>query len=136
MAVHMSPDEQEIRRLVETWARATREGDIQTVLTLMADDVVFLVCGQPPMTGRAAFEAAARAQSRGNPDARPRVEGSSEIQELTILGDWAYMWTRLRVEITPTQGPSVTRAGHTLSILRKESGKWLLARDANLLGPG
>jgi len=29
----------------------------------------------------------------------------------------------------------MTRAGHTLSILRKENGRWLLARDANLLSP-
>jgi hypothetical protein len=27
----------------------------------------------------------------------------------------------------------MTRAGHTLSILRKEGGKWLLTRDANML---
>jgi len=28
---------------------------------------------------------------------------------------------------------SLTRAGHTLSILRRENGRWLLARDASLL---
>jgi hypothetical protein len=29
----------------------------------------------------------------------------------------------------------MTRSGHTLSILRKQEGKWLLARDANMLAP-
>jgi hypothetical protein len=27
----------------------------------------------------------------------------------------------------------MTRAGHTLSILKKERGRWVLARDANML---
>jgi ketosteroid isomerase-like protein len=43
------------------------------------------------------------------------------------------MWTWLSVIATPPQGRPVTRAGHTLSILRKENGKWRLARDANML---
>ena len=46
------------------------------------------------------------------------------------------MWTRLTVLVTPHGGgKAVARAGHTLSILRKENGKWLLSRDANLLSP-
>jgi uncharacterized protein (TIGR02246 family) len=42
----MERDEQEIRQLVATWMAATKAGDIDTVLRLMADDVVFLVAGQ------------------------------------------------------------------------------------------
>jgi hypothetical protein len=29
----------------------------------------------------------------------------------------------------------MTRAGHTLSVLNKQNGKWMLARDANMLAP-
>ena len=36
----MKTDEQAIRDLVVTWLDATKRGDIATVLTLMADDVV------------------------------------------------------------------------------------------------
>ncbi|HEX6999208.1 MAG TPA: SgcJ/EcaC family oxidoreductase [Gammaproteobacteria bacterium] len=129
----MSDDERAIRQLVATWMEATKAGDADTVLGLMADDVVFLVPGQAPMVGKAAFEAAARAAPAGE---RPRFEGESEIQEIRVLGDWAYMWTRLTVTVTPPGGaPPFTRAGHTLSVLRKEGGRWLLARDANLLTP-
>ena len=103
-----------------------------TVLTLMADDVVFLVPGQPPMR-KADFARAARAQADG---AAPRIEGHSEIQEIEVAGDWAFMWTKLSVVATPADGsPAIERAGHTLTVLRKENGKWLLARDANLLAP-
>ena len=37
----MTSDEQAIRRLVALWHSATAAGDVDTVLGLMADDVVF-----------------------------------------------------------------------------------------------
>jgi ketosteroid isomerase-like protein len=65
----MGSDEDLIRELVKKWLAASEAGDVETVLSLMADDVVFLV------------------------------------------------------------------PGPTLSILEKRNGRWLLARDANMLGP-
>ena len=129
----MNQAEQEIRQLVATWAEATKNGDTQTVLSLMADDVVFLVAGQPPMLGKAAFEAASNAQANAK-GTRPQFEATNEIQEIKIFEDWAFMWTRLKVVVTSPDGsPPMIREGHTLSVLRKESGKWVLARDANML---
>jgi uncharacterized protein (TIGR02246 family) len=58
----MQNDEHEIRQLVSTWMAASKAGDIETVLSLMSDDVVFLVPGQPVMR-KADFAAAARSQS-------------------------------------------------------------------------
>ena len=128
----MQDDEQEIRQLVSTWMAASKAGDVETVLSLMADDVVFLVPGRPVMR-KADFAAAARAQA--GPDG-PKFDGSSEIQEIKILGDWAFMWARLTVVVTPPGGaPSMTRAGHTLTLFKKQGGKWVLARDANMLAP-
>jgi uncharacterized protein (TIGR02246 family) len=129
----MQNDEQEILQLVEAWMVATKSGDIKPVLNLITEDVVFLVAGQPPMIGKSAFAAAAKAQaSHGS----VQLDGTSEIQEIKVIGEWAFMRTYLSVTITPPGGGEpMTRAGHTLSILRKENGKWLLARDANLLSP-
>lgn len=127
----MQTDEQAIRELTATWMTATKAGDIETVLSLMADDVVFLIAGQPPMTGKASYAAAARPKPNQPP---PQIDGTSEIQEIKVLGDWAFMWTKLKVVMTPPGGAMpVTRAGNTLTILQKQNGKWLLARDANLL---
>ena len=129
----MQNDEQEIRQLVETWMIATKRGDIETVLSLMAEDVVFLVAGQPPMIGKSAFAEAAKAQASHGP---VQFDGRSEIQEIKVFGEWAFIWTKLTVTITlPGGAAPMTRAGHTLSILKKQNGKWLLARDANLLAP-
>lgn len=52
----MASDEQAIRDTVARWHRATAVGAIATVLSLMADDAVFLVAGKPPMKGRGTFE--------------------------------------------------------------------------------
>ena len=60
--------------------------------------------------------------------------GTSEIQEIKILGDWAYMWASLTVVVTPPGGGRpITRKGHTLSVLQKQNGRWVLVRDANML---
>lgn len=58
----MKTDEAEIRQLVRTWMHATQAGDVKTVLSLMTDDVVFLVPGRPPMQNDE-FARAAKARS-------------------------------------------------------------------------
>jgi uncharacterized protein (TIGR02246 family) len=63
------------------------------------------------------------------------IDGTSDIRELQILGDWAFLRNYLDLTITPPGGAApVRRSGYTLTILRKElDGRWVLARDANLL---
>lgn len=128
----MTADEQEIRQVVATWMSATKAGDLATVLSLMTDDVVFLVVGQQPF-GKQQFAAAMKPASAGMP--LPLIDGRSEIQEICVSGDHAYMWSRLSVEVTPPGGVTTKRAGHTLSVFRREGSRWRLARDANLLSP-
>ncbi|MDC8757155.1 YybH family protein [Janthinobacterium fluminis] len=128
----MSQDERAIRQLIATWLRASRDGDIEQVLALMAPDVLFLVPGQEPMLGRETFADGLRGLLRTQ-----RIEADSEVEEVVVAGDMAYCRTRLSVRIVPAQGGAATqRAGHTLSILRKGAdGAWRLTRDANLLMP-
>ncbi len=122
----MTQDEKAIRELVDTWMAATRAKDLDTILSLMSDDMLFLVPGQPPF-GKKEFEAG----SRSAPDYK--FEGSAEILEMKILGDWAWIRNKIDVSITmPGQAP-MKKSGYTLSILRKENGKWRLTRDANLV---
>jgi uncharacterized protein (TIGR02246 family) len=123
----MTDDERAIRELVATWMAASQAGDVATVLGLMADDVVFMVPGREPF-GKEAFAAASQSMKD------IRFQGSYDIREIKVLGDWAYLRNYITLTITPPGGEPVRRAGYTLSILRKEpSGKWVLARDANLV---
>jgi uncharacterized protein (TIGR02246 family) len=128
----MHDDESAIRDVISTWIAATRDGDHATVLDLMTEDVVFLRAGSAPMIGKPAFAATMQ-----GPDGAgaARIEARSEIRELQVHGDWAHAWTHLTVVVTASGAPPVTRAGDTLSLFRKQDGRWRLARDANLLAP-
>ena len=122
-------DETAIRQVIETWLAATRSGDLSTILTLMTDDVVFMVPGQEPF-GKDGFIASFKSL------ANAQVEATSDIVELKLLGDWAYIRNHLDLKIASPDGGQAHRAGYTLTLLRKETdGQWRLARDANLLAP-
>jgi uncharacterized protein (TIGR02246 family) len=122
----MNDDERAIRQLIDTWMKASKAGDTTTILGLMTDDIVFMVPGREPF-GKKDFAGAAEAMKD------LRIDGRSDIRELKILGDWAYLRNQIEVTITPAGGPPVRRAGYTLTLLRKENGAWRVARDANLL---
>lgn len=128
----MPSDEDQIRQVVATWLAATKAGDTDTVLGLMTEDVVFLVPGRPPMR-KAEFAELSRVPV-GSP--RPSIESTAEIQEVQVSGDLAFIQAKLSVVVAPPGATQpVERAGHTLTVFRREGGKWLLARDANLLAP-
>ena len=124
----MTEDERAIRQVVETWMEASQAGDGDTVLSLMAEDVVFMTPGREPF-GREVFEAAAAA-----PPPRGQIQGTNEIVELQVLGDWAFTRNRIDLTMTPPRGEPVRRGGYTLTLFHKGAdGRWRLARDANLL---
>ena len=140
----MLTEEQLIRDVIDTWMHATAKGDIAEILKLMDEDAVFLVAGQPPMRGRDAFASGFKKALE-----KFRLEATSEIQEVQLMGDWAYCWNHLTVTMTPIGPPigtpigtpidkggsPVRRSGNVLTIFRKQSsGDWVLFRDANLLG--
>jgi len=124
-------DQQAIRDVIQTWMEATARGDIDRVLSLMAEDVVFLTAGNAPMRGRDAFAAASRAMA-----GKIRFDGRSDVQEIVVSGDYAYVWNNLQVTATPHGGEPMRRSGPVLSVFRRErDGRWVLFRDANMLAP-
>jgi uncharacterized protein (TIGR02246 family) len=128
----MSSDEQQIRDLIAEWMRASAADDLDAVLALMSEDVVFLGPGRPPMRGRDAF-ARASASIRG----RARIVGESDIQEVQVVGDLAWCWNELTITVTPAGGGTPARlVGPALSVLRRQpDGRWTIVRDANMVVP-
>ena len=95
--------------------RATEEGNLETVLSLIAEDAVFFLPDQPPMRGREAFAATLRSAL-----GQVRIEGKPDIQEIHVAGDYAFCWNQLSLTATPLQGGSAQRrAGPTLSVFAK-----------------
>lgn len=126
----MTTDEQQIRGLVEMWLSATAAGNVDAVLELMAPDAMFMMAGQPPMVGREAF-----ARSLAKVLSDNVIQSVSDIQEIVVCGDLAYVRTKLAVTITSKHGKTpMIRNGDTMSILRRDAdGRWRLTRDANML---
>jgi uncharacterized protein (TIGR02246 family) len=120
-------DDRAIRDLVRTWMSASKSGDLSTVLGLIADDAIFIVPGRAPF-GKDAFAAASQVQSNAG------FEGTSDIQEIRIFGDWAFLRNPITVTTSTSDEQSNQCSGYTLTILRKlPSGHWVLFRDANLM---
>lgn len=127
----MDHDESAIRAVQSDWFRVTASGDVARLRTLVADDVVFLTRGRPPL-GLEEFVAEFEAGLR-----QVRISCDGEYEEVVVAGDVAFARGRLAVAVTPLSGEPVKRlAGYTLSVFRRRAdGKWVLARDANLLSP-
>jgi uncharacterized protein (TIGR02246 family) len=122
----MNEDEGAIHELVDRWITATKAGDTNTVLDLIADDALFMV--RSGMFGKEAF----RAGSESLKDSK--IEGTAEIREIHVDGNWAWIRNHIDLIVTPAGGEPVKRTGPALTILKKDAdGRWKLFRDANLV---
>src|SRR6202521_4641696 len=96
--LQMGSDEQAIREVHTTWIDAVNAGDLVRLLSLMADDVVFLNPGQAPF-GRDGF-------SRGfsDPHQQARIYCISELENVVVVGEVAYTLSRDSLSVTPRAG--------------------------------
>jgi uncharacterized protein (TIGR02246 family) len=79
---------------MDEWRRLTAAGDIDGLLSLSADDVVFLTPGNPPIT-KTDFAAGFREVS-----AKARIEAMQDVKEIRASGDIAVAWSHLTVVLT------------------------------------
>jgi uncharacterized protein (TIGR02246 family) len=127
----MGPDERAIREIHSTWIDAINSGDLACLLSLMADDVVFLNPSQAPI-GRDGFSPGFSAAHQ-----QARINCLSELEDVVVAGEVAYTWSRDSLSVTPIAGGEAAQlAGHRITVYRKQpDGRWLLARDAHTLCP-
>ena len=125
----MGTDEEEIREVHSAWINAVNAGDLACLLTLMADDAVFLNPGQAPL-GRDGFSANFSVAHQ-----QVRIRCLSELEEVVVVGEVAYTRSRDALYVTPRAGGQATQlAGYRMSVYREQpEGRWLLARDAHTL---
>ncbi|WP_428936756.1 YybH family protein [Fontivita pretiosa] len=125
----MGPDQRAIRQVHSTWIDAVNAGDLACLLSLMADDVVFLNPGHEPF-GRDGFSAGFGAAHQ-----RARIHCISDLEEIVVVGQVAYTRSRDSLSVIPRAGGEAMQlAGHRLTVYRQQpDGRWLLARDAHTL---
>lgn len=131
----MEGDESAIRAWQEKWMQLSMAGEVDAMADLMSDDVVFYVVGRAPIRGRREFLELMRAGV-----GKVEMESTATMEEVTIVGDVAYCASHLRVSMRPAgdagAGGGMRRAGYAISILRRrDDGRWVLVRDANMLSP-
>ena len=120
-------DKQAIRNAVNRWLEASKQGDVKTLLSLLADDVIFITPEREPF-GKEAF-ASGSDEMKGM-----KMEPDIDIKEIEVAGDWAWMRSFLKVTFTPTGGNATKHSGHILTIFQKQpDGHWVIKRDANFV---
>ena len=129
----MGLDERAIRGVHSAWIDAVNAGDLGRLLTLMADDCLFLSPGQAPL-GRDGFSPGFSAAHQ-----QARIHCVSELEDIVVVGEVAYTLSRDSLSVIPRDsgeagGEAAQLAGHRITVYRKQSdGRWLLARDAHTL---
>lgn len=122
-------DKQAIRHMVKQWLEASKQGDTNTLLSLLADDVIFITPGKEPF-GKEAFAGG------GDEMKHMQMEADIDIKEIEVAGDWGWMRSFLKVSFTPAGGNQTKLAGHVLTVLQKQpDGCWVIKRDANFVKP-
>lgn len=118
-------DEQAIDKLVARRQLVVQRGDATALAQLFTDDAIIMPTNRPSIVGTMAIR---KWQSAFADEFELAAELSTE--EITVVGDWAYV--RIRVSGTLTRrlgGDPTTINGKELALLQRQSdGKWKFAR--------
>ena len=125
----MASDEREIRTVHSSWIDAVNTGDLARLLTLLAEDVVFLTPGQAPV-GREGFSSNFMTAHK-----QMQICCTSELEEVVVVGEVAYTRSRDALSVIPrASGKAAQLTGHRMTVYRKQrDGRWLLSRDVHTL---
>lgn len=126
-AVNTASSDAAARQAHEAYVTAINSNNLDALLGMLTDDVVFLSAHEPVMVGKTAV--------------RPWLEGylkafkthwDKPVQEFVVNGDWAFERYSYKSTDTPLTGGAVVEdTGWGLVIYRRDSdGKWRVARDA------
>ena len=119
-------DLEAITALSEENVAAINASDVSTLLGEFTDDVVFLPMDQPPVVGKAAFEAWVRPIYEQYDF---EIEGT--IKEVVVAGDWAFEWGLMTGTVRPLAGGEDTQidAKYVYVYERQSDGSWKCAYD-------
>jgi uncharacterized protein (TIGR02246 family) len=122
-------DRGEIERFTAEWNAAMKAKDVERLVSMVTEDVVFLPPGFPPIRGRQAVEAMYRSFF----PQFSRVEQEAVSEEVEVMGDWAFAWGLESIVLVPqSDGTPIRMHGKGLSILKRQAdGSWKCARAIN-----
>lgn len=121
-----SKDERAIRDLFQSWFEAMESGDVEGLLKLVHEDVVYKAPGLPAVIGRSKLR---EALERFHSEYAEEIE--YEMLEVEVSDAWAYARVLERAVIKRQGGTThASVRGMHMAILRKQKdGTWLVTRE-------
>ena len=114
-------------RAHENYVRVINSNNIDSLASMMTEDVVFLAANAPPMVGKPAVRAWADDYLKAF-----RTKWDKPVQEFIVSGDYAFERYHYTSTDTPVGGgKNVVDTGWGLVVYHRDSdGTWRVARDA------
>ncbi len=126
-------DEAAINAIGDLWIQAYQAGDYDAIIDLYTEDAWIMARGRPKLEGRAAI-----GRSFGGLAAGRDVDIDIVVEELELMGDWAWLVSEFTVTYGPAQDPSaqVQETARSLLIYKRGAdGKWRIHRDMDSPAP-
>ena len=123
-------DHDAIQRLHELDMHAAKSGHHETLRSLWSDNPVMLPPNSPPIQGHAAFDARFDAMASAPPSPVEITEYIIDMQEVNIVGDYAFEWGEIRATTRDKETGEVdTSIFHVMRVLQKNAdGEWKVHR--------
>ncbi len=126
-AASASGDDPAAHQAHEAYVSAINSNNLDTLLGVLTDDVVFLAPQEPVMVGKAAVRPWLEAYLKAF-----KTHWEKPVQEFVVNGDWAFERYAYTSTDTPLGGGTVVQdTGWGLAIYHRDAdGRWRVARDA------
>ena len=115
------------RQAHEAYVAAINSNNLDSLLAMLTDDVVFLSAHEPAMVGKPAVKPWLEAYLKAY-----KTHWDKPVQEFIVDGDWAFERYSYKSTDTPHGGGAVVEdTGWGLVIYHHDTdGRWRVARDA------
>jgi uncharacterized protein (TIGR02246 family) len=121
-----------IKQLTQEWIEAVKARDVDRLLSLVTEDVVFLPPNGSPIKGKQAVGHLYRSLFT-----QFEVDQTANNEEIEVSGEWAFSWGAEILMLAPHSGGQPVRLhGKGMAILRRQhDGSWKFARGINNAAP-
>ncbi len=118
--LNLEAEKQKIRKRTQEWLKAESKRDLDSALTFIAEDGVYLANDWPTLRGHAeisTFLNAAFEMPMG------KISGGTEKIEISASGDMAYEFGRTEVPFSFAAGDTTFKT-HYIVVWKKINGQW------------
>jgi ketosteroid isomerase-like protein len=115
------------RQAHEAYTAAINSNNLDSLLAMCTEDVVFLSPNEPVVTGKAAVRAWSAAYLKAY-----TIHWDKTVSDFVVAGDWAFEVYAYKEHDTPSGGgAAVNDTGKGLLVYHHDAdGRWRVARDA------